>query len=70
MERGQVGVCVFQYSPNRPVILHHAKMGVTAPNRMEATPVSVSMATGGKTVKKVITGVTCIKAVLSSFLLM
>lgn len=54
MERGQVGVCVFQYSPNRLAILHHVRMGVTAMSRMEATPVSVSMATGGKTVKKVI----------------
>lgn len=61
MERGQVVVCVFQYSPNRPAILHHVKMGVTAMNRMEATPASVSMATAGKTVKKVITDISVYK---------
>lgn len=70
MERGQVGVCVFQYSPSRPAILHHVKMGVTAMSRMEATPVSVSTATGGKTVKQVITGNSeyCTQAALPFFM--
>lgn len=69
MERGQVGVCVFQYSPNRPAILHHVKMGVTAMSMKEAIPVSVSMATKGKTVKKVITGISVYKLSCHSFCL-
>lgn len=67
MERGQVGVCVFQYSPSRPAILHRVKMAVTATSRTEATPASVSTATGGKTVKKVITGISPCKQHRRSF---
>lgn len=51
IERGQVAVCVFQYSPDRPAIRRHVRMEVIAMNVMEATPANANMATGGNTVK-------------------
>lgn len=52
-ERGEAGVCVFQYSPDQPVILHRVRTEVIAMREMEATSVSASMATEASTAKKV-----------------
>jgi len=52
-ERGEADVCVFQYSPDRPAILHRVRMGGIAMREMETTFVSASMATEASTVKEV-----------------
>lgn len=52
-ERGEAGVCVFQYSPDRPAIPHRVRMEGTAMRETEAIFVSVSMATEASIAKEV-----------------
>lgn len=52
-DRGEGGMCVFQYSPDRPVIPHRVKMEVIAMRETEATFVSASTATEESIAKKV-----------------
>ncbi len=52
-ERGEAGVCVFQYSPDQPAIPRRVRMVAIATREMEAIFVSASMATEASIAKEV-----------------